>query len=93
VDYRRDIKPILQSHCTGCHNVSNAKGGLALDSRSGISKGGRSGKLFLAGKGSKSLLVKRLKGQGGARMPKGGPPLSASQVQLVSKWIDQGPKL
>ncbi len=31
IEYHRDIKPILQRSCYGCHNASNAQGNLVLD--------------------------------------------------------------
>ena len=61
--------------------------------RDGLRRGGRSGKLFVPGKASKSLIVKRLKGLGGVRMPKGGTPLADDEIRIVSRWIDQGARL
>src|ERR1035437_2132659 len=43
VDYVADIHPILRTSCAGCHLSGNKKGGLQLDTRDAILKGGASG--------------------------------------------------
>ena len=66
-------------------------GGLDLSSPEGIRRGGVSGPVLVAGKGSQSLLVRRLKGlDGKPQMPMGFKPLEATKIALVSSWIDQG---
>ncbi|MBS1722156.1 MAG: hypothetical protein JSS66_04010 [Armatimonadetes bacterium] len=92
VSFQSQVKPIFASKCIGCHSKSSPGGGLALDSTAGIKKGGDSGKLYVAGKSSQSLITKRLKGEGGERMPYGGAALPAAQINLVKKWIDEGAK-
>lgn len=93
VNFRTQVKPILSANCVGCHNAKNAGGKLDLSSKAGIQKGGLSGKVYVAGKGSTSLIVKRLKGKGGALMPMGGDPLKASQINLITRWINEGGRM
>lgn len=93
VDFTKQVKPILEKNCYGCHGTVKPGGGLDLTSKAALKRGGNSGKLFVAKKPTQSLLVKRLKGQGGALMPMGGPALKASEIQIVSKWITEGAKL
>lgn len=93
VNFKKDIKPIFDKSCVGCHNKEDKDGKLDLSTIAGIKRGGQSGKLFLAGKGSKSLIIKRLKGQTGSVMPMGGDPLKPAQISLVSRWIDEGAKM
>lgn len=92
VNYTNQIKPILKAKCYSCHNSNRAKGELDLTTKAAILKGGSEGKLFKVGKGAESLLVKRLKGQGGAIMPADAPPLTTAQIKLVTKWINEGAK-
>ena len=93
IDFTKQIKPIFKNQCYDCHTTNHAKGGLDMSTKAGLTKGGDTGKLFKAGKSAQSLLIKRLKGQGGPRMPKGEDALKESQVKLISKWIDEGARM
>ncbi|MDP1796260.1 MAG: c-type cytochrome domain-containing protein, partial [Planctomycetaceae bacterium] len=42
VDYARDIQPLLQQRCLGCHNGDKQRGGLRLDRANAALKGGES---------------------------------------------------
>ena len=43
--FEKKIRPVLVEHCYKCHSASSekVKGGLLLDTREGIRKGGESG--------------------------------------------------
>ena len=46
--FEKKIRPVLESSCYMCHSTSSRKpqGGLLLDSREGMLKGGNSGRAF-----------------------------------------------
>ena len=44
VDFRRDIQPIFASRCYECHGEKKHKGGLRLDQKAVVFRGGDSGK-------------------------------------------------
>jgi mono/diheme cytochrome c family protein len=92
VSFSSDIAPLIVANCNGCHySANNVQGGLRMNNFNEIAKGGDSGPMFEPGKGDDSLLVKKLLGTSGQRMPAGGrPPLSDAQINLVKKWIDEG---
>ena len=91
VDFSRDIQPMLKVHCFQCHSGAQKQGGLLLDSRAVMLKGGDSGAAVLPGQSAKSPLLERVLGHGGLpRMPLGFAPLSAEKVSLLRAWIDQG---
>ncbi len=91
IDFAHEVLPVLKAHCFQCHSGAQKQGGLSLDSRALILKGGVSGASMVPGNGSKSLLVMRALGQGGkARMPLGFAPLPDAQITLLRTWIDQG---
>lgn len=93
VSFHRQIRPILQQKCQGCHQPAKAKGGLLLTSYDAAVKGGDSGPLWVAGKPAESSLIKSLKGTGkAAKMPEGEPPLPDEQIDLFVRWIAQGAK-
>ena len=54
------IRPLLAEHCYKCHSAESEKikGGLRLDSLSGILKGGESGPAAVPGDPGRSLIVK-----------------------------------
>lgn len=93
VDFRTQVKPIFQAKCVGCHSTASPSGGLALDTKEGVRKGGNSGRLYKVGRSAESLLYKRLKGTGGTRMPMGSGPLADSQIRVVRKWVDEGARM
>ena len=94
-DFSR-IEPLLQEHCVECHETREPEGGLALDSREGILKGGESGPALTPGKGAESLLVKAIEGNWGKTgknqfMPPGKrAKLAPDQIAVFRAWIDAG---
>jgi len=92
VSFSKDIAPLLIENCKGCHlDATRTRGGLRLDTFVQLLRGGDSGAIIQPGKSEASLLIKKLKGTEGERMPAGGrPPLSDQSVTLIAKWIDEG---
>ena len=90
IDYVRDIKPQL-TRCHACHGALKQEGGLRLDTAALIRKGGDSGPVITVGQSAESLIVERLTTEEEAeRMPPEGEPLSAHDIGLLRKWIDEG---
>ena len=85
-----EVRPILAARCYRCHGPDLQQNGLRLDSLADILKGSANGKVVAPGDSEKSPLVRRILGLDRPRMPYGGPPLSADDVDLIRKWIDQG---
>ena len=91
IDFYRDIQPILQARCVQCHSGERAASGLRLDDPEAARNGGDSGHPVITGKAAESELLKRvITMERGERMPPTGEPLSAEQVSLLRKWIDEG---
>ncbi|MEM6980835.1 MAG: c-type cytochrome domain-containing protein [Planctomycetota bacterium] len=95
VSFATDIAPILVDNCVGCHiDAMQTRGGLRMDTLAQLLRGGDSGAVIAPGRGDDSLIVQKLRGMAGDRMPAGGrPPLSEGQIQLIATWIDEGSKL
>ncbi|AWM37463.1 Planctomycete cytochrome C [Gemmata obscuriglobus] len=86
VDYAQQIKPILEAHCYSCHGPTQLKGGLRLDRAAELRAGA-----VTPGNSAKSPLVAVLTGADDLpQMPPDGEPLSAEQIALIKKWIDEG---
>src|SRR5215813_3745339 len=91
IDFRRDIEPIFRAHCYRRHGAKRASAQLRLDDKELAMKGGISGAVIIPGNSKDSRLMKRVLGEGDeARMPLGGAPLKADQIELIRKWIDEG---
>ena len=90
--FENRIRPVLVEACYECHSAAGkAEGGLALDSRDGLRKGGDRGPGIVLGKSADSLLVQAIKHQDDdLRMPKGGPKIKDAVVADFAKWIDDG---
>src|SRR5688572_11433115 len=55
--FETKVRPVLATRCYDCHTDS-ANGGLRLDSREAMLKGGKRGPAIVIGKPEESLLIK-----------------------------------
>ncbi|MCH7728286.1 MAG: DUF1549 domain-containing protein, partial [Planctomycetes bacterium] len=93
VNYAKQIKPILSNHCYSCHGALKRESGLRLDTAALARAGGDGGPAIVAGQASSSPLLERLvETDVDLRMPLDAPPLTAEQIALIIKWIEQGAK-
>ncbi len=89
VSFYRHVRPILQRHCSGCHQPSKQGGKLQLTTFELFQKGGENGVSFVAGKPDESVIVQYISGEK-PEMPLNAEPLSAKQVETIRNWIAQG---
>ena len=89
VSFYRHVRPILQRHCSGCHQPAKQGGNLQLISYELFQKGGENGAGFVAGKPDESFIVKQISGEK-PEMPLNADPLSAKQIETIRRWIAQG---
>ncbi len=91
IDFYRDVRPLLESRCAECHRGVHAKGGLRLDDATFASRGGDSGPAFEPGKAHASELLRRIRSNDeDEMMPPKGKRLTASEVEVLKQWIDEG---
>ena len=89
VSYYRQVRPILQRHCSGCHQPAKAGGKLLLTGHAEFQTGGENGPAFVPGKPDDSLIISYISGDK-PEMPLNSEPLQPEQIALISKWIGQG---
>lgn len=91
--FEKKIRPVLVAHCYSCHSERAAenkklRGGLRLDSRAGLRKGGDSGPSIVAGKPADSLLLQALRYETLEMPPDGALP--AAVLADFELWIARG---
>lgn len=91
--FEQKIRPVLLAHCYQCHSAGSKKlaGGLRLDTRAGMLKGGGSGEpAIVAGAPEKSLLIKAIRYlDPKLQMPMGGQ-LPEHVIRDFETWIKMG---
>src|SRR5262245_62137835 len=90
--FEAKIRPVLVENCYRCHSAEHKteKGGLRLDSRDAMLRGGESGPAVVPGKPGASVLLKAIRHDDDvAKMPPKGK-LPASVVADFEAWIAAG---
>jgi len=92
VSFRRDVQPLLAQRCFRCHGPDKAEGGLRLSDRGAALAELESGNRAIApGMPGESALLERISAADpDVRMPPEGKPLTADQIALVRRWIEEG---
>ncbi len=90
--FSRDILPILQKKCQGCHQPASRTSGLDLTTFEGFAQGGKRGPAFVAERPEESLVLRYLTAAVQPRMPMGEPALPDTEITLVREWIRAGAK-
>ena len=84
------VRPVLVEQCAKCHGEKKASGGLRLDSRAAMLKGGENGPAFVLGKADESLIVKAVRRAKGVEAMPPDKPLPPATVAAFEKWIAAG---
>ncbi len=95
-DFVRDVRPILERSCWGCHGPEKQKSGYRLDVRDIAINGGDSGDpAIVPHDASTSPLVRYVSGENDEMLmpPKksGKPRLTLAEVATLRAWINAGP--
>lgn len=95
VDFEKEILPIFKRNCLACHNVTDTKGDLVLETPATIRNGGENGPVVELGKGMESLLLRSAARMEKPYMPPknnkaGAERLTPDELSLLRTWIDNG---
>jgi hypothetical protein len=90
--FEKQIRPVLSQHCYKCHSASaeKLKGGLLLDTRDGVLKGGEDGPVVVVGKPDESVLIKAISySDDKLKMP---PKTRLPDMVIadLTKWVKMG---
>src|SRR3954454_17768055 len=87
--FESKVRPLLATQCYACHTNSQL-GGLRLDSREAMLKGGKSGAALVPGDPDKSLLIRAVRQTDAAlKMPMGGK-LKDAEIEDLVTWVKAG---
>ena len=78
--FYKDVRPILQKQCQGCHQPATKQADLMLTSYELFKAGGRSGPAFMPGDPEKSLVMAYLKGIDNRACPSEVNPLRLNRL-------------
>jgi hypothetical protein len=90
--FEKKVRPVLAERCFACHSTAAKKkrGGLTLDARAAVLKGGDSGPAVQPGHPEKSLLIKAIRyGDPDLRMPPKSR-LPEAEVAALTAWVKLG---
>lgn len=100
VDFKTQIRPIIEARCSSCHYYGRGteegyrEVGFDQGSLGTLRKGGSNtgANILVQGKPCSSAYVQKIRGTfaSGARMPKNAPPLRREEIQLIMDWIAEG---
>ena len=92
ISFYKDIRPIFQANCQGCHQPSKAKGKYIMTDFEKLVNGGDSGDpAIVPGDPEKSYLVEVITPiDGEAEMPQKADPLHETEIALINKWVLEG---
>ena len=92
VSFSRDVRPILQANCFGCHQGARKNGGYLMTQFDGLIAGGESGTAAVVpGEPDASYLIELITPESGeAQMPPDGKPLGSDEIATITRWIEQG---
>jgi cytochrome c553 len=90
--FEKKVRPVLVEHCGKCHGMSGSKikGGLRVDSRAALLRGGDTGPAIVPGQPEKSRLLEALRYRNpDLQMPPKGK-LTDAVIADLSSWVSKG---
>jgi hypothetical protein len=90
--FEKHIRPVLTDQCYKCHSADAEKvrGGLLLDTKAGVLKGGDHGPIIVPGKPAESRLINALRHTDEKLKMPPKHKLADHEVEAFVKWIVQG---
>lgn len=92
-DYVKDVAPIFNKYCAGCHNPDEREGKLSLETFAELQKGGERGAAVVPGQAASSRLIRVLTGDAEPKMPpKDNEAPTDAEIVMLQAWVDAGAK-
>src|SRR5712671_6107660 len=88
--FEKRIRPLLVENCYQCHSAGKKiRGGLRLDSKTTLMKGGDTGPVVIPGQPAQSLLIKAINYKDDLKMPQRSK-LPDQQIADLTAWVKMG---
>ena len=90
--FEKKIRPVLVERCYKCHSDSaeKIKGGLRLDSKANVLKGGETGPAIVPKEPEKSLLIKAIRRTDPDLQMPPKKALSSEEIESFEAWVKMG---
>ncbi len=90
-DYNKQIAPLLNKYCAGCHNAEDREGDFSLETFAQLQEGGENGVVLSPGSAASSRLIGVLTGSLEPSMPpEDNEAPTEEEIQLLQDWVDAG---
>ncbi len=90
LSYDRDVQPIMQRACAGCHGRMRKRGGVDLSTLAAVRRGGDNGPILKPGKPDDSAIYESI--TAGRMPPKMPEAVTPAERRLIRDWIAAGAK-
>jgi len=87
--FEKEIQPILTQRCVACHGEDDPDAELDLSSLESLVHGSQSGPVIVEGFSDKSILIRKVSSHA-MPPPDSDDPLTAAEIQVITRWIDKG---
>ncbi len=88
--FETKVRPVLVDQCYKCHGEKKQSGGLRMDSRAAILKGGDFGPSMVPGDPDKSKIIEAIRyGNQELQMPPAGK-MKQSDIDALTQWVKDG---
>ena len=84
-DFDSAAAQVLRARCLPCHSAKVRNGGLSLETRDDVLRGGKSGSAIVAGHPLDSVLLTLV---AAGKMPMGGARLPDAEIETIRRWIE-----
>jgi hypothetical protein len=90
--FEKHIRPVLVERCYECHSTQarRVRGGLLLDSRESLARGGNNGPIVVPGDVEKSRLIQAIRWTDSDLVMPPKARLSAQQIERFEEWVRKG---
>jgi mono/diheme cytochrome c family protein len=88
--FERKVRPVLMESCYSCHGAEKQEGGLRLDSREALLKGGAKGSVLTPGDPGKSRFIQVLSETDPQRLMPPKEALSRTAIADLERWVRMG---
>ena len=91
-DFNKDVLPVFEKYCLGCHATGIKMGSFECDTYEGVMRGATHGAVVVPGNAKESRLYQALLGEITPAMPMSNERLTTNEINTIRDWINEGAK-